>query len=104
VQRNLTSDLDFRSGDGGVLVGLIALPSYPNPGPRLYSPAKYRIDLATGRVRNATENEWVGHSPPRQDLFRRSAWSSRQYYFLPLDTVRMDRFVFCDVGQATKTK
>jgi hypothetical protein len=200
----LTSDLDFRSVDGGVLVGLIALPSYPNRGPRLYSPAKYRIDLATGRVGGATENEWAGAQPystlrdsvaqgsnmkpedrlvykgkefvrrgsqwplmsidtarlspdgsflgvdswdgemricpeipaglgcrdhlqgsyyveiydagpatlalslrgqfqgiDPEDLFRRSAWASKDFYVLPLDAVKMSRFALCDVRRAT---
>jgi len=201
-----TSDLDFRSISGGVLVGLIALPNYPNGGPRLYSPAKYWIDPATGRVRRATESEWGGgqQNPAYRDstlqagftmdpekhliykgkefvrrgaqwpftsrdaarlspdggflavnswdgeikicseyalgcqnriqgtyymeiydvpsgsltlslkgqfegvepsaLFVRSAWSSRQYYFLPLDAVKMNRFVLCDVQAAVNLR
>lgn len=34
------------------------------------------------------------------DLFRRSAWISKRYYILPLDYLKMDRFVLCDVQQA----
>jgi hypothetical protein len=201
----LTSDLDFRSGDGGVLVGLLVVPNYPNAGPRPYSPAKYRIDPATGRIRKATEGEWDRAEPffvyrdstlpagldmnpekhliykgkefvrrgaqwplPSEDaarlspdgsflavnswdgemkicpelaplgcrdriqgtyyveiydaasaslilslsgqfqgveplaLFLRSAWASKNFYFLPLDTVKMNRFVFCDVEKAAK--
>ncbi len=59
----LTSDLDFRVVDGGVLVGLIVLPNYPKRGPRLYSPAKYRVDLSTGRVQSATDSEWSSAQP-----------------------------------------
>jgi hypothetical protein len=36
-----------------------------------------------------------------RDLFSRSAWGSSRYYVLPLDTVNMNRFVLCDVQQAS---
>ncbi len=54
-------DLDFRSFDGGVLVGASC-----RPEPKLeqvYSPSKYAVYFGTGRVRKATEDEW-NHADP----------------------------------------
>jgi hypothetical protein len=201
LQVNSMSDLDIRAVDGGVLVGVFVLPNDPDPGPKAYSPSKYRVDLATGQVRNATENEWAGMQPSSMyrrsmqpgnraivyegkqfvrrgtqwpirpehaarlspdgtflvvnswdgemklcpellplgcqtriqgtyyvdiydaesatlalslegqfqgfdpsDLFWRSAWASKDFYVLPLDSVKLNRFVFCDIRQLAPKK
>jgi hypothetical protein len=59
----VTADLDFRAVDGGMLVGLFGLPGLPKGGPAVYSPARYWIDLATGRVRKASEGDWMDADP-----------------------------------------
>jgi hypothetical protein len=43
-----------------MLVGLFARPGIDRDAPRFYSPTKYRVDLSTGLVRSASENEWAG--------------------------------------------
>jgi hypothetical protein len=69
------ADWDFRSLDGGVLIGLsIHLDQYPPPWPVLYSPDRYAADLTTGRVRKASETEWRGAEP--WVSFRKSALRS----------------------------
>ena len=39
------------------------LPNYPYGGPQVYSPVKFWIDLATGQIRRASEQEWAGAQP-----------------------------------------
>ena len=34
------------------------------------------------------------------DFFQLSAWISKRYYLLPLNTLNLNRFVLCDVQQA----
>ncbi len=202
------ADWDFREGNVEILVGVFAVPEhppdYPKPWPRFYSPTKYAIGLSTGRIRKATEGEWVTAKPlhalrqsplragqvmKKKDrlvyqgrefrkrgtewpslseevgrlsqggavlavnswdgqiniggggmeylfgwdtsdgnyyvevyetdsgrlvlalighfhhtepdpLFRSAGWISNRYYMFPLDQLRMNRFVFCDVGKA----
>jgi hypothetical protein len=48
------SELAFRAHDNGMLVGL----SFPEVEFRVYSPSKYAVDLRTGKIRKASEEEW----------------------------------------------
>ena len=49
-------DYDFRSRDGGILVGAYCQPL--RYGERIYSPSKYAVSFGSGRVRKATDTEW----------------------------------------------
>ncbi len=57
----LNCDYDFRSLDGGLLVGLWCHRFDPNP--RIYSPTKYAVLFGSGKVRNATDQEWDQADP-----------------------------------------
>ena len=54
-------DYDFRSVDGGVLVGAYCRP-LPDEKP-VYSPSKYAVYFGSGRVRKATAREWTNADP-----------------------------------------
>jgi hypothetical protein len=194
-----TSDLGFREAQGGgLLVSLfVTFPGILRDLPPMYSRARYRIDLGTGRAQAASESEWGSAKPystlrsstrragivtkpedhlvykgrdfsrrgthwpllsesaarlspdgallavygwdgvitrgPKDgnyyvDIYRTadgtlamslnghfqgvdpylsfwvSAWISKSYYVLPLDTENMNRFVLCDVQAAANAK
>jgi hypothetical protein len=69
------SGLDFRAeGTGALLVGLFVTPLGVNKTlPPIYSPAKHRLDLSTGKVQQAQDGEWESStalSPYRDSTVR----------------------------------
>jgi hypothetical protein len=95
-----SSDLDFRAVAGGMLVGFFVLPLVPGENgvpkrePPAYSPDKYRIDFATGRVKKATESEW--NAAKSYVVFRDSAW--RKYDTTPEGRLRYEGKLFSRNG------
>jgi hypothetical protein len=86
ISSPINSDWDFRSFDGGVLVGFWGFHFYanfPQNEPPLYSPDKYAINLSSGKVRRATERQWEQaerYVPMRDSTLRTIVPSERLIY------------------------